>query len=53
MFYGFLTLLAVGLIIGYRQLSQYKHLLYGVGGLFIMGLAIRAMTISAIVTQVD
>ena len=50
MFYGFLTLLSVGLIIGYRQLSQYRYLLYGLGGLFIMGLSIRAMTIEAIAT---
>ena len=42
MFYGFLTFVGVGLIIGYRQLSEYKYLLYGLGGLFIMGLAIRA-----------
>ncbi len=48
MFYGFLTLLAVGLIIGYRQLAQYRYLLYGLGGLFIMGLGIRAMTINAL-----
>ena len=46
MFYGFLTLLAVGLIIGYRQLAQYRNLLYGLGGLFIMGLSIRAMTLT-------
>jgi hypothetical protein len=48
MFYGFLTLLAVGLIVGYRQLAQYRYLLYGLGGLFIMGLSIRAMTLNAI-----
>ena len=44
-FYGFLALLAVGMIIGYRQLSEYRYLLYGLGGLFIMGLSIRAMTL--------
>ena len=42
MFYGFLTFVGVGLIVGYRQLSEYRYLLYGLGGLFIMGLAIRA-----------
>lgn len=47
-FYGFLTLASVGLIIAYRHLSQYRHLLYGLGGLFVMGLAIRAMTLSAV-----
>ncbi len=43
MFYGFLTFAGVGIIIGYRHLSEYKYLLYGLGGLFVMGLAIRAM----------
>lgn len=47
-FYGFLTLVAAGLVVAYRHLSQYRHLLYGLGGLFIMGLAIRAMTLDAI-----
>ena len=48
MFYGFLCFVAVGMIIGYRHLSQYKYLLYGLGGLFIMGLAIRAMLLNPI-----
>lgn len=50
MFYGFLTFVGVGIIIGYRHLSQYKYLLYGVGGLFVMGLAIRAMLLNPIAT---
>ncbi|MGI9604932.1 MAG: hypothetical protein ACR2P0_02215 [Acidimicrobiales bacterium] len=41
MFYGFLTFVAVGVIIGYRQLSEYRYLLYGLGCLFVMGLGIR------------
>lgn len=48
-FYGFLTFVGVGLIIGYRHLAQYRYLLYGLGGLFVMGLAIRAFTLPAIV----
>lgn len=49
-FYGFLTFVGVGLIIGYRHLSEYRYLLYGLGGLFVMGLAIRAFTLPAIPT---
>jgi len=47
-FYGFLTLIAVAILYGYRtQLDHIRHLLYGGGSLFIMGLAIRAMTLDA------
>ena len=47
-FYGFLTLIAVAILYGYRtQLSHIRYLLYGGGSLFIMGLAIRAMTLDA------
>jgi len=49
MFYGFLTFAGVGVIIGYRHLSQYKYLLYGLGGLFVAGLAIRALLLDAVV----
>ncbi len=46
MFYGFVALASVGIIYSYRQqLTAYKYLLYGLGGLFLMGLAIRAMVI--------
>ena len=45
-FYGFLTFIVVGLIVAYRHLSEYRYLLYGLGSLFIMGLAIRALTLS-------
>jgi hypothetical protein len=46
MFYGFLGIIAVGILYSYRpQVQQWRYLLYGFGGLFIMGLGIRAMTI--------
>ena len=50
MFYGFLTFTGVGIILGYRHLSEYKYLLYGLGGLFVMGLAIRALLLNPIAT---
>jgi hypothetical protein len=50
-FYGFVAIAAVGIVYSYRhQLEQHLFLLYGLGGLFLMGLAIRAMTISPIPT---
>lgn len=49
-FYGFLTFIGVGIIVAYRHLSEYRYLLYGLGGLFVMGLAIRAFTLPAIVS---
>lgn len=43
MFYGFVALFTVVLIYAYRsQLARHRYLLYGFGGLFLMGLAIRA-----------
>ena len=46
-FYGFITLAAVGILFSYRgHLSRTRrHLLYGWGGLFIVGLIIRTMII--------
>ncbi len=45
--YGFGSIAAVGILYSYRQqLAEHRHLLYGLGGLFLMGMAIRAMTIS-------
>ena len=43
-FYGFVSLAAVGIIYSYRGqvAAEYKYLLYGGGGLFLMGMAIRA-----------
>ena len=46
MFYGFVALAAIGIIYSYRQqLRDRLYLLYGLGGLFIMGLGIRAMQV--------
>ncbi len=48
-FYGFVALATVGIIYSYRhQIGDNLLLLYGLGGLFLMGLAIRAFTISPI-----
>jgi hypothetical protein len=44
MFYGFVAIIAVAIIYSYRaQLEHRLYLLYGGGGLFLMGLGIRAM----------
>lgn len=44
MFYGFVAIIAVGIIYSYRQQLEHRlYLLYGIGGLFLMGLGIRAM----------
>ncbi len=46
MFYGFVAAITVGLIYSYRQqLTPYLYLLYGFGGLFLMGLGIRSMVL--------
>jgi len=46
MFYGFVAIIAVGIIYSYRQqMSHVRYLLYGGGGVFLMGLGIRAMII--------
>ena len=48
-FYGFVALATVGIIYSYRhQLRAHLYLLYGLGGLFLMGLALRAIAISPI-----
>ena len=45
-FYGFLALIAVAIIHSYRQQLRHRlYLLYGLGGLFVMGLAIRALVL--------
>ena len=45
-FYGFLMIIAVGIIYSYRnQMRDRLYLLYGLGGLFVMGLGIRAMVL--------
>jgi hypothetical protein len=46
MFYGFVAFLSVALIYAYRaQMEKYRYLLYGFGGLFLMGLGIRAVLV--------
>ena len=46
MFYGFVALIAIGCLYAYRaQLRHRLYLLYGFGGLFIMGLGIRALLV--------
>jgi hypothetical protein len=45
-FYGFVAIMAVAIIYSYRlQLKSRVYLLYGFGGLFLMGLGIRAMLV--------
>lgn len=46
MFYGFVAIIAVGIMYSYRQqLSHRIYLWYGVFGLFVMGLGIRALLV--------
>lgn len=48
-FYGFVAIAAVGIVYSYRhQLQPHLFLLYGLGGLFLMGLALRAISISPV-----
>ena len=43
-FYGFVAFASVAIIYAYRQqLEPYRYLLYGGGGLFLMGLGLRAV----------
>ena len=45
-FYGFIAIVSIGIIYSYRaQLRHRLYLLYGFGGLFVMGLAIRSMVL--------
>lgn len=49
LFYGFLALFTIAIIYAYRpQLVRWQYLLYGLGGLFLMGLALRSMFIPAL-----
>ncbi len=51
-FYGFVGIAAVGIVYSYRQqLAPQRYLLYGFGGLFLMGLALRSITISPFPTH--
>lgn len=46
MFYGFVGVIAIGILYSYRQQLKHRlYLLYGLGGLFIMGLGIRAIIV--------
>ena len=46
-FYGFVAAITVAIIYSYRsQLKRQKYLLYGLGGLFLMGLALRALVLA-------
>jgi|TARA_B100000470_G_C19732330_1_gene365156 hypothetical protein len=45
-FYGVLAATTVGILYSYRQQFRERlHMLYGWGGLFIMGLGIRALVL--------
>ena len=45
-FYGFVAIIAVGILYSYRQQMAHRlYLLYGFGGLFVMGLGIRALLV--------
>ena len=45
--YGFVALASVGILYSYRQqLIDRQYLLYGLGGLFLMGLGIRGMILT-------
>jgi hypothetical protein len=47
LFYGFVAIIAVGVLYSYRQQMRDRlYLLYGGGGLFMMGLGIRAMLVA-------
>ncbi len=46
MFYGFVGFATVGILYSYRQQLRHRlYLLYGFGGLFVMGLGIRALLV--------
>jgi len=47
LFYGFVAIIAGGILYSYRQQIRHRlYLLYGGGGLFVMGLGIRAMLVA-------
>ena len=48
MFYGFVAIITVALLYAYRnQLKPWLYMLYGFGGLFLMGLGIRAVLVAS------
>ncbi len=49
MFYGFVAIISVGILYSYRQSMRHRlYQLYGFGGLFLMGLGIRAMLVGKV-----
>ena len=51
LFYGFVSAFTVGIIYSYRQqIEQWRFLLYGFGGLFLMGMGLRTIFIPPLVT---
>ena len=52
--YGFSTIFAVAILYSYRNspfISDKLHLLYGLGGLFIAGLGVRALFLDAVAVE--
>jgi hypothetical protein len=51
LFYGFVAIIAVGILYSYRSTSpwvrQHQFVVYGLGSLFLMGLGIRALLVGA------
>jgi hypothetical protein len=51
LFYGFVAIIAVGILYSYRSTSpwvrQHQYLVYGLGSFFLMGLGIRALLVGA------
>ena len=48
-FYGFVGIIAIAIIYSYRNQMKHKlYLLYGCGGLFVMGLVIRALLVGQV-----
>jgi hypothetical protein len=48
-FYGFVAMATVGIMYSYRhQLRAHLYLLYGLGGLFLMGLCLRSISLNPI-----
>ena len=48
MFYGFVAFISIGLLYSYRYVWRAQNrmeLAYGIGGLFIMGLGLRALSV--------
>lgn len=53
MFYGFVSIIAVGILYSYRSSLRHRVFqLYGFGGLFLMGLGIRAMFLGSVAVEV-